>query len=1202
MSRKMLINATRKDDVRAAIVKDGILEQYEVEEASSALLKGNVYKGTVVNIEPSLNACFVEFGANRHGFLSLDDIAPAAWHEPWSGEGRPRIEEIMRRRKPVVVQVSRDEMGTKGAALTTYVSLAGRYLVLMPHDDVKGISRKITEEKDRKELKETAEKLEVPENCGFIIRTAGIGQTKTALNRDLANLMRAWKRILKQAEGARVPSLLHAEGDLITRMVRDFYQADIDEIIIDDEESFQKADEYWKAHMPRAKSVVVRYEDRVPLFSRYNLDAQIETIHARRVNLPSGGYILIEPTEALISVDVNSGRSTREKSQEDTAFRTNLEAADEVARQLRLRDLGGLVVVDFIDMAASKHNREVEKRLKDALKLDKARTYVGRISENGLCEINRQRLKQALALRTHRDCPTCAGLGRIPSADFVANSIIRRVEARAATGQVTEVRIDLHPELADHIQNTCRHDLVRLEKEFDIHILISGLPGLHRSQENISFKDRPREERGRDERPREEGPREGRDDRGREKDRPRDGRRNDEGGRNEGRRDGRRDGGRRGEGNEGRGGSPGEGQASPPGVLREAAAEGEAEEVLAALEPQDEGAGEEGQEETFAQKTASHLAAAGLLSQERDPEDEDGDEEGGDSSEASGSDADRSLTRSQKRRQRRKRKHGGSEGLPQGIRDAAIGAASSAARRGGEGVDVAPLAAAARDAMLRAAHAMGGPESVGLTLEVGTRLVEEAVRYALSRVKGASIPPETPLPNLRSTPILLDRTDLRSDDLEVVAAGPDPSDEGEGDEEGDEEEEDASPQGDGGGAGEEAPRSGNRRRRRRRRGRGGQRREEGMEIQAGAEGTPPEEAENRSAPREENEGSLERGEPAPGSSERNDNRPRDRRSGNNEPRNDNRPRDGRGGNPPRNDNRPRDGRGGNEPRNDNRSRDGRGGSNEPRNDNRPQDGRGGNQPRNDNRPRDGRSGNNEPRNDNRPRDGRGGNNEPRNDNRPRDGRSGNNEPRNDNRFRDGRGGNNEPRNDNRFRDGRGGNEPRNDNRSQENRNENPPRSDQRPGEEREGGFRHDSPAFSGDRAPPSPSENRPQGQDSRAPNRDEGPQERRDAPVPVTPRENSSPRGERDAGASPEATVPRKTRAPRVPRSKVEGSLDPAAPTGGITPKAPSTRKPRTPRVAAPAEGGEPPVKPRSPRPRKPRSQGDDAPPPLTGASKPDGE
>ncbi|HEY6324672.1 MAG TPA: Rne/Rng family ribonuclease [Thermoanaerobaculia bacterium] len=482
----MLINAQRPEELRIAVVRDHTLENFQVDVAESGLTRGNIYRGSIVNIQPSLNAAFIDYGVERHGFLSIQDVVPEAYyHEPRGGQ--PRIEEVLERGKPIVVQVARDAIGQKGASLTTSLSLAGRYLVLTPFDDTRGVSRKVEDEETRKKLKSLVANLELPPGCGVIVRTNALDQNKTAISRDLAALLRLWKRVQAAALAGKSSRLLYSDQDLIVQALRDHLDSSIEEVLVDDDAAFQKVQAYIEAFLPRAKIHLERYEDRLPLFSRFDLEPQIDRIYERRVELPSGGSIVIDGTEALTAIDVNSGRSTRAATQEETALHTNLEAATEVARQLWLRDIGGLVVVDFIDMRASKNQRRVEKALKDAMKSDKARSSVGRISSNGLLEINRQRIQQALQVRTHRPCPTCAGTGRLASPEMVTLSLLRRIEARASSGLVQGVRISLHPELADAMQNSRRQELAELEREFDLRIEVIAAAGLHRPEEQIEW-------------------------------------------------------------------------------------------------------------------------------------------------------------------------------------------------------------------------------------------------------------------------------------------------------------------------------------------------------------------------------------------------------------------------------------------------------------------------------------------------------------------------------------------------------------------------------------------------------------------------------------------------------------------------------------------------------------------------------------------
>jgi len=482
----MLINAQRAEELRIAIIHGKTLESYKVDVAESGVTRGNIYRGTIANVQPSLNAAFIDYGAERHGFLAIQDVVPEAYYREPKG-GHPRIDDVLERGKPIVVQVAKDAIGQKGAALTTALSLAGRYLVLTPFDNTRGVSRKVEDEDTRKKLKEIAHSFELPDGCGVIMRTNALEQTKATLAKDLSALLRLWKRVQTAAVTGKGSRLLYTDQDLILQALRDYLDSSIEEVLIDDDEAFHKAEAYMQAFMPRSKTRLIRYSERLPLFSRYDIEPQIGSIFDRRVELPSGGSIVIDATEALTAIDVNSGRSTRAATQEETALHTNLEAAEEVARQLRLRDIGGLVVVDFIDMRASKSQRKVEKTLKDALKVDKARASVGRISPNGLLEINRQRIQQAIQLRTHRSCPTCAGTGRLASEELVTLSLLRRIEARAAGGSIQGVKIRLHPELADAMQNSRRRELAALEEEFEIAIQIIAAPGLHRPDEQLEW-------------------------------------------------------------------------------------------------------------------------------------------------------------------------------------------------------------------------------------------------------------------------------------------------------------------------------------------------------------------------------------------------------------------------------------------------------------------------------------------------------------------------------------------------------------------------------------------------------------------------------------------------------------------------------------------------------------------------------------------
>ncbi|MBK6846159.1 MAG: Rne/Rng family ribonuclease [Proteobacteria bacterium] len=491
MSRVMLINGQQQEELRVAVVADGTLESYQIEIAEAGLKRGNIYRGVVARVEPSLAAAFVDFGDEKHGFLTAHDIVPSAYHRaPPEGGKAPSVDQVLQKGRSVIVQVTRDAVGTKGATLTTNLSLPGRCLVLLPFDPSCGVSRKVEDEEQRAQLKDKAKSLALPEGYGCIVRTNAADETKTALKADLALLVRQAKRIFAEAERGTGPSLLYDDQDLVVQALRDYLDTGIEELVVDETGLFEKARDYVAETLPRSKLKVTAYHGVVPLFSRYNLEGQIESIYKRSVPLPGGGSIVIDHTEALTAIDVNSGKNTRGSTQGETAFTTNQAAVKEVARQLRLRDIGGLVVVDLIDMRARKHVQTVEKELRDALKADKARSHVGRISDNGLIEINRQRLKQALGQRMHRPCPTCQGSGMLPSPELIGLRLLRRIEARAATGRLRRVRVGLHPEIADAIQNRRRRQLAALELKFGLEIEVVAAGHLHRADEELEWTQR----------------------------------------------------------------------------------------------------------------------------------------------------------------------------------------------------------------------------------------------------------------------------------------------------------------------------------------------------------------------------------------------------------------------------------------------------------------------------------------------------------------------------------------------------------------------------------------------------------------------------------------------------------------------------------------------------------------------------------------
>jgi ribonuclease E len=488
-NRIMLINGRHAEQLRVAVVDGGVLQLYDVEGNESALKRGNIYRGVVANIERSLNAAFVEFGDGKHGFLTRHDVIPQAFHRA-AGDAAP-IDQVLQKGQPLVVQVTRDAEGGKGATLTTNVSLAGRFLVYFPYDEQRGVSRKVEDEALRRKLREKAKDLDLGEGEGVIVRTNAVEQTKADLKADLQALQRLWKAVVDDAAHGREAKILYDDQDLLLHSLRDNLDTRIEEVLIDDEQLLERAQKYVHAVMPRAKVALKLYAEPVPLFSRFNVEAQIASIYSRTVPLPSGGAIVIDHAEALTAIDVNSGKSKAGKNQGDTATHTNLEAAAEVGRQLRLRAIGGLVVVDFIDMRSRAQRHEVEKALREAMKADHARHEIGRIGENGLLEINRQRIRSTLQLRTRRICPTCEGRGRVISPELLSLNLVRRIEGRAATGRLARAKVVLHPQVADYVQNHRRRELADLERAYRIVVEISGDPGVELSTERYEWYDLP---------------------------------------------------------------------------------------------------------------------------------------------------------------------------------------------------------------------------------------------------------------------------------------------------------------------------------------------------------------------------------------------------------------------------------------------------------------------------------------------------------------------------------------------------------------------------------------------------------------------------------------------------------------------------------------------------------------------------------------
>ncbi|HUP97778.1 MAG TPA: Rne/Rng family ribonuclease, partial [Usitatibacter sp.] len=476
--KRMLFNATQAEELRVAIVDGQKLIDLDIETTGKEQRKSNIYKGLITRVEPSLEAVFIEYGAERHGFLPFKEIAKQFMVNDGGEFGRSKMATHLRVGQDLIVQVDKDERGNKGAALTTYISLAGRYLVLMPNNPRGGgVSRRI-EGEDRNELREVMDQLEVPEGMSLIARTAGIGRSAEELQWDLNYLLQLWHAIEKAAEEEKGPCLIYLESSLVVRAIRDLFQPDIGEILIDTPSIYEQAVSFMSTVMPANVNKVKHYRDDIPLFSRFQIEHQIESAYRRDVTLPSGGAIVIDHTEALVSIDVNSARATRGHDIEQTAFNTNCEAADEVARQLRLRDLGGLVVIDFIDMESAKNQREVENRLRDALRHDRARVQIGKISRFGLLELSRQRLQPSLEETTHSPCPRCHGTGYIRDTASTALHVLRILQEEAMKENTAAIHAQVPVDVATYLLNEKRSDIFQIEARLKVNVLLIPNPHL----------------------------------------------------------------------------------------------------------------------------------------------------------------------------------------------------------------------------------------------------------------------------------------------------------------------------------------------------------------------------------------------------------------------------------------------------------------------------------------------------------------------------------------------------------------------------------------------------------------------------------------------------------------------------------------------------------------------------------------------------
>jgi len=487
MSTKMLINAVEAEEARVALVKDGVLEDFYIETHGEEEKVGNIYKGVIEKVEPSLQACFVNIGIEKNGFLPFNEIHPEYYLKPFDPEKPRPIHTLIKEGQEALVQVTKEMPGRKGHHLTTYLSIASRFLVLTPGREGGGISKKIADEAERARIKKIMSQFKFPDGVGYIVRTAAEGQSKRELSKDLKRLLRVWTDIKKRVKTAPPLSLIHEEQDVCLRVLRDHFSAEVSEVLVDDKETYAKVKTYMKVISPRYQGRVKLYKDKVPIFDRFEVEKQIEAIFSNRVELKSGGYITIDPTEALISIDVNSGKGMLGKDLETMAFRTNLEAAREVARQVRLRDLGGLIVVDFIDMRDKRHIREVEKVLREEFKKDKAKIDMSRISKFGLVEISRQRIRPPIESRRYHVCQYCHGRGLVQSVESAAVSVMRRISMALSRGKLVGVEGRLPEGVASYLQNKKRRELAELESRYNVEITLRGDPSLAPGQADLEF-------------------------------------------------------------------------------------------------------------------------------------------------------------------------------------------------------------------------------------------------------------------------------------------------------------------------------------------------------------------------------------------------------------------------------------------------------------------------------------------------------------------------------------------------------------------------------------------------------------------------------------------------------------------------------------------------------------------------------------------
>jgi len=487
INRKMLINVDQPEECRAVVIENGKLDEIIVEHSSHEHVKGNIYLGVVIRVEPAIEAAFVDIGKKKYGFLPFKDVLPESYLQTGEKKARTRIQDVMIRGQRLLVQVVKESRDAKGPSLTNAVTIPGRFLVLMVSSDSSGISRKIEDESERKKIKQLMSDLGVPASMGVIIRTAGVGRTKTELQRDIQALLKIWENIEKQFSdpNTKAPSLLYEGPDMVVRTVRDHFSNDMTEVLVDNKESFDALSEFMKLVMPRMRNRIKLYQDTKPLFSQYNVEEQIESIYHRRVELPSGGSIVIDVGEAMVSIDVNSGRTTGASALEETAIKTNLEAAEEITRQLRLRDLGGLIVIDFIDMFQKKNKALLEKQVKLSCKRDRARVNLSRISRFGLLEMSRQRLAPPVKEGFYSNCEHCGGTGHVKTDSSAALSVIRKIQEHLAAGNVKILQVKVSTQVANYLLNKKMKSLLELKEKNGVEILFESEQYL--PFENFSF-------------------------------------------------------------------------------------------------------------------------------------------------------------------------------------------------------------------------------------------------------------------------------------------------------------------------------------------------------------------------------------------------------------------------------------------------------------------------------------------------------------------------------------------------------------------------------------------------------------------------------------------------------------------------------------------------------------------------------------------